>query len=228
MAKTIKSAQKKVRKQSKAPWFIWLIGVIAVALWWSLYQSRWFVTEQVTINGLSRLTAEQVASAAAVPLNEPLVSQDVKGITERLSAIPEIKVALVERGWPHTLLITITERIPVAVAATAGGFNLIDDEGKNAGSVAAPPPGLLVIAATPDSPAMAEAIKVVAAIPAEWQVTGLSAVSQDSVVANLASGAVVTFGTGEFADQKVKVAQALMKQNFLTINVSAPDAPSAK
>ena len=228
MAKTIKSAQKKERKHSKAPWFIWLIGVIVIALWWSLYQSRWFITEQVTINGLSRLTAEQVASAAAVPLNEPLVSQDVQGITERLSAIPEIKVALVERGWPHTLLITITERIPVAVAATAGGFNLIDDEGKNAGSVAAPPPGLLVIAATPDSPAMAEAIKVVAAIPAEWQVTGLSAASQDSVVANLASGAVVTFGTGEFADQKVKVAQALMKQNFLSINVSAPDAPSAK
>ncbi|MEN9741512.1 MAG: hypothetical protein RIR66_468, partial [Actinomycetota bacterium] len=208
MAKTIKSAQKKVRKHSKAPWLIWLIGVIVIALWWSLYQSRWFITEQVTINGLSRLTAEQVASAAAVPLNEPLVSQDVKGITERLSAIPEIKVALVERGWPHTLLITITERVPVAIAATAGGFNLIDDEGKNAGSVGAPPPGLLVIAATPDSPAMAEAIKVVAAIPAEWQVTGLSAGSQDSVVANLASGAVVTFGTGEFAEQKVKVAQA--------------------
>jgi hypothetical protein len=47
-------------------------------------------------------------------------------------------------------------------------------------------------------------------------------------VANLASGAVVTFGTGEFAEQKVKVAQALLKQNFLTVNVSAPDAPSAK
>lgn len=228
MAKTIKTAQKKVRKQSKLPWLVWLIGVTAVALWWSLYQARWFVTESVTINGLSRLTAEQVAAAAAVPLNEPLISQDVTGIKERLSAIPEIKVALVERGWPHTLIITITERNPVAVAATAGGFNLIDDEGKNAGAVAAPPPGLLVIAAAPDSPAMVEAIKVLAQLPADWQVTGLSAASQDSVVVNLASGAVISFGTGEAADQKVKVAQALIKQNYLTINVSAPNAPSAK
>lgn len=228
MAKTIKTAQKKVRKHSKLPWLVWLIGVTALALWWSLYQARWFVTENVTINGLSRLTAEQVAAAAAVPLNEPLISQDVNGIKERLSAIPEIKVALVERGWPHTLIITITERNPVAVAATAGGFNLIDDEGKNAGAVTAPPPGLLVIAAAPDSPAMVEAIKVLAQLPADWQVTGLAAASQDSVVVNLASGAQISFGTGEAADQKVKVAQALIKQNYLTINVSAPNAPSAK
>lgn len=228
MAKTIKTAQKKVRKHSKLPWLVWLIGVTALALWWSLYQARWFVTENVTINGLSRLTAEQVAAAAAVPLNEPLISQDVNGIKKRLSAIPEIKVALVERGWPHTLIITITERNPVAVAATAGGFNLIDDEGKNAGAVTAPPPGLLVIAAAPDSPAMVEAIKVLAQLPADWQVTGLAAASQDSVVVNLASGAQISFGTGEAADQKVKVAQALIKQNYLTINVSAPNAPSAK
>lgn len=228
MAKTIKTAQKKVRKHSKLPWLVWLIGVTALALWWSLYQARWFVTENVTINGLSRLTAEQVAAAAAVPLNEPLISQDVNGIKKRLSAIPEIKVALVERGWPHTLIITISERNPVAVAATAGGFNLIDDEGKNAGAVTAPPPGLLVIAAAPDSPAMVEAIKVLAQLPADWQVTGLAAASQDSVVVNLASGAQISFGTGEAADQKVKVAQALIKQNYLTINVSAPNAPSAK
>ena len=228
MTKTIKPAQKQRRKHSKLPWLLWVVVVVAVALWWSLFQSRWFITETVTINGLSRLPIEQVTAIAAVPLNEPLVSQDLPGIKERLIALPEIKSVLVERGWPKTLLITITERVPIAVAATAGGYNLIDDEGKNSGVVAAPPEGLLVIAAAPDSPAMLAAIQVLAAIPADWQVTGLSAVSQDNVVANLASGAVISFGTGENAVQKVKVAQALLKQNYLTINVSAPDAPSAR
>lgn len=228
MTKTIKPAQKQRRKHSKLPWLLWVVVVLAVALWWSLFQSRWFITETVTINGLSRLPIEQVTAIAAVPLNEPLVSQDLPGIKERLIALPEIKTVLVERGWPKTLLITITERVPIAVAATAGGYNLIDDEGKNSGVVAAPPEGLLVIAAAPDSPAMLAAIQVLAAIPAEWQVTGLSAVTQDNVVANLASGAVISFGTGENAAQKVKVAQALLKQNYLTINVSAPDAPSAR
>lgn len=228
MAKTIKSATKKRRKHSKAPWLIWLIGVVLIALWWSLYQSRWFITETVTIQGVSRLTVEQVSAVAAAPLNEPLISQDISGITERLQAMPEIKTVLVERGWPNTLLITVTERIPIAVAATAGGFNLIDDEGKNAGLVSAPPAGLLVIAANPDSPAMLSAIQVLTSIPAEWQVIGLAASSQDNVVANLASGAVVNFGSGDSANRKVEVASALLAQGYLNVNVSAPEAPSAR
>lgn len=228
MAKTIKSAQKKKRKQSKLPWLVWFIGIVAIAIWWSLYQSKWFITETVTIQGVSRLTAEQVSAIAAVPVGESLMSQDLAGINQRLTAIPEIKTAVIERGWPKTLLITITERVPIAVAATAGGFNLIDDEGKNSGVVATPPAGLLVIAAEPDSAAMTSAIAVLAAIPADWQVTGLTATSQDNVYANLTSGAVVTFGSGQQADKKVEVASALLKQNYLNVNVSAPDAPSAR
>ncbi len=228
MAKTIKAAQKKKRKSSKLPWLFWLVGVALVAILWSLYQSNWFITQTVTIQGVSRLTPEQVLAIAGAPTGEPLISQDLSGIKQRLSEVPEVKSVLVERGWPTTLLITITERIPVAVAATAGGFNLIDDEGKNSGVVGAPPAGLLVIAAQPDSPAMTSAISIIAAIPTEWQVTGLAATSQDSVIANLASGAVIVFGSGDFAQKKVEVASALLKQNYLSINVSAPDAPSAK
>jgi cell division protein FtsQ len=228
MAKTIKAAQKKKRKSSKLPWLFWLVGVALVAILWSLYQSKWFITQTVTIQGVSRLTPEQVLAIAGAPTGEPLISQDLSGINQRLIAMPEVKSVLVERGWPTTLLITITERIPVAVAATAGGFNLIDDEGKNSGVVGAPPAGLLVIAAQPDSPAMTSAISIIAAIPTEWQVTGLAATTQDSVIANLASGAVIVFGSGDFAQKKVEVASALLKQNYLSINVSAPDAPSAK
>lgn len=228
MAKTIKAAQKKRRKHSKLPWLLWFAGVLLVAAWWSLYQSKWFLTETVTIQGVSRLTVEQLSAVAAVPVGEPLASQNLTEISDRLTALPELKTVLVERGWPSTLLITVTERVPIAVAATAGGFNLIDNEGKNSGVVTEPPAGLLVIAATPDSPAMQSAIQVVAALPAEWQVTGLAATSQDSVVVNLASGAVISFGSGEEAAQKVKVASALLAQNYLTINVSAPEAPSAR
>ena len=228
MAKTIKAAQKKKRKSSKLPWLFWLVGVALVAILWSLYQSKWFITQTVTIQGVSRLTPDQVLAIAGAPTGEPLISQDLSGINQRLIAMPEVKSVLVERGWPTTLLITITERIPVAVAATAGGFNLIDDEGKNSGVVGAPPAGLLVIAAQPDSPAMTSAISIIAAIPTEWQVTGLAATTQDSVIANLASGAVIVFGSGDFAQKKVEVASALLKQNYLSINVSAPDAPSAK
>lgn len=228
MSQTVRSAAPKKRQKSKGPWLVWLLIIIAVVAWWSLYQSKWFIAQEVTITGNSRLSTEQVSAAAAVPIGNSLMSINPGVITEQLQALPEIKVATVERGWPHSILITVTERTPIAVAATSTGFNLIDADGLNAGTVASPPAGLLVISAQPDSPAMTNAIQALAAIPVEWAITGLSAPTPDSVVATLASGVVVTLGSGERAADKVEVAQALIEKGYKTINVSAPDVPTVK
>jgi len=228
MSQTVRSAAPKKKRKSKGPWLVWLLVILSVVTWWSLYQSKWFIAQEVTITGNSRLSAEQISAAAAVPIGNSLMSINPGAISEQLRALPEIKVATVERGWPHAILITVTERTPIAVAATATGFNLIDSEGMNAGVVAAPPAGLLVISAQPDSPAMTNAIQALAAIPAEWAITGLSAPTQDSVVATLGNGVVITLGSGERAADKVEVAQALMEKGYTVINVSAPDAPTVK
>jgi len=228
MSQTVRSAAPKKMRKSKGPWLVWLLVILSAVAWWSLYQSKWFIAQEVTISGNSRLTVEQISAAAAVPIGNSLMSIDPGQISEQLQTLPEIKVAIVERGWPHSILITVTERTPIAVAATASGFNLIDDEGLNAGTVTAPPPGLLVISAQPDSPAMTNAIQILAAIPADWAVSGLSAPTQDSVVATLGSGVVVTMGSGERAVDKVEVAKVLIEKGYTNINVSAPDAPTVK
>lgn len=228
MSQTVRSAAPKKKRKSKGPWLVWLLVILAVVAWWSLYQSKWFIAQEVTITGNSRLSAEQISAVAAVPIGNSLMSINPEVISEQIQALPEIKVATVERGWPHAILITVTERTPIAVAATVSGYNLIDADGVNAGVVAAPPAGLLVIAAEPDSLAMTSAIQALAAIPAEWAITGLSAPTQDSVVATLGNGVVITFGSGERAADKVEVAQALMEKGYTVINVSAPDAPTIK
>jgi len=228
MSQTVRSAAPKKKRKSKGPWLVWLLVILAVVAWWSLYQSKWFIAQEVTITGNSRLSAEQISAVAAVPIGNSLMSINPEVISEQIQALPEIKIATVERGWPHTILITVTERTPIAVAATASGYNLIDEDGVNAGVVAAPPAGLLVIAAEPDSPAMTSAIQALAAIPAEWAITGLSAPTQDSVAATLGNGVVITFGSGERAADKVEVAEALMEKGYTVINVSAPDAPTVK
>lgn len=228
MSQTVRSAAPKKKRKSKGPWLVWLLVILAVVAWWSLYQSKWFIAQEVTITGNSRLSAEQISAVAAVPIGNSLMSINPEVISEQIQALPEIKIATVERGWPHAILITVTERTPIAVAATASGYNLIDEDGVNAGVVAAPPAGLLVIAAEPDSPAMTSAIQALAAIPAEWAITGLSAPTQDSVAATLGNGVVITFGSGERAADKVEVAEALMEKGYTVINVSAPDAPTVK
>jgi cell division protein FtsQ len=228
MSQTVRSAAPKNKRKSKGPWLVWLLVILSVVTWWSLYQSQWFTAQEVTISGNSRLTVEQISAAAAIPIGNSLMSIDPAAISDQLQSLPEIKVAKVERGWPHAILISITERTPIAVAATANGFNLIDAEGSNAGTVATPPSGLLVISAQPDSPAMTNAIQVLATIPADWAITGLSAPTQDSVVVTLGTGVVVTMGSGERAVDKVEVAKALIEKGYKIINVSAPDAPTVK
>ena len=228
MSQTVRSATPKKKRHSKVPWLVWLLVIGSAVLWWILYQSKWFIAQEVVITGNSRLSVEQISATAAVPIGNSLMSINPGTISEQLQTLPEIKLVTVERGWPHAILITITERTPIAVAATSSGFNLIDSEGLNAGTVMAPPAGLLIISAQPDSPAMTNAIQALAAIPADWAITGLSAPTQDSVVAILGNGAVVTLGSGERAADKVEVAQALIEKGYTVINVSAPDAPTVK
>jgi cell division protein FtsQ len=228
MSQTVRSATPKKKRKSKGPWLVWLLVILAVVAWWSLYQSKWFIAQEVTITGNSRLSVEQISAVAAVPIGNSLMSINPEVISEQIQALPEIKIATVERGWPDAILITVTERTPIAVAATVSGYKLIDADGLNAGVVAAPPGGLLVIAAEPDSQAMTNAIQVLTATPAEWKITGLSAPTQDSVMATLGNGVVITFGSGERASDKVEVAQALMEKGYTVINVSAPDAPTIK
>ena len=224
MPQPARPASKKSTRKPKIPRAIWLILVIAVFVWWSLYLSKWFIAQEISVIGNERLTIEQISTLAEVPIGNSLMSIDTAAMAVQLMSMPEIEVATVERGWPHTILIKVTERTPIAVAATASGFNLIDSQGHNAGVVAAPPAGLLIISAQPDSNAMLGAIKTLAAIPAQWQLIGLSAPTQDSIVATLGSGAVITFGSSERAADKVEVAQALMEKGYSVINVSAPDA----
>jgi len=224
MPQPARPASKQSTRKPKIPRAFWLILVIAVFVWWSLYLSKWFIAQEISVTGNERLTIEQISTLAEVPIGNSLMSIDTAAMASQLMSMPEIEVATVERGWPHTILIKVTERNPIAVAATASGFNLIDSQGHNAGVVAAPPAGLLIISAQPDSNAMLGAIKTLAAIPAQWQLIGLSAATQDSIVATLGSGAVITFGSSERAADKVEVAQALMEKGYSVINVSAPDA----
>ena len=224
MPQAARPVNRQSSRKPKIPRAIWLILVIAVFVWWSLYLSKWFMAQEVSVTGNERLTIEQISTLADVPIGNSLISIDTAAMASQLMSMPEIEVATVERGWPHTILIKVTERTPIAVAATASGFNLIDSQGHNAGVVPAPPAGLLIISAQPDSNAMLGAIKTLAAIPAQWQLIGLSAPTQDSIVATLGSGAVITFGSSERAADKVEVAQALMEKGYSVINVSAPDA----
>jgi predicted CoA-binding protein len=75
---------------------------------------------------------------------------------------------------------------------------------------------------------MKSAIAILAAVPANWKLSSLSAATQDSVIGVLGNGASIAFGSGDRAKDKVDVASALMDKGYKIINVSAPDAPTVR
>ena len=229
MSQTVRTGTKQVQPRSVLPWFVWLLAIVAGVAWWVLYFSHWFVVTQITVLGAKRVPADQVAAVANSAINQPLIKVKLADIQKEVEKIAEVESATVERGWPHTVLVTIQERKPVAVAMSHGRYILVDDRGFAAGpKLANKPKGYKVIDGVASTPGMASAVAILNEIPKSWKIDWIGVRSQDSVVVHLKSGADITFGSGESAKQKVRVAQALLANKYKVIDVSAPDAPTVR
>jgi len=225
---TIRAGQAVRKRKSRLPWLLWLFGVGSIVIWWLLYHSSYFLIENVKVIGIHRLDKTTVMRLVHVNVGEPLMSVDSDAISKALVAIPQIKRVSVERGWPHSVLIRVVERAPVAVEATHPGFNLIDDEGMLAGHVNRQPPAMRIVTAKVNTPAMKSAVQIALALPINWKTKLIQATTTDSVVVELASGQHIVFGSGEQAVLKVKVAKALLLNKYHRINVSSPLSPTVR
>ena len=203
--------------------------ILAGVAWWLLYYSQWFVTTEITVLGTKRVPADQVAAVANGAISQPLIKVDLPAIKKDVEAIAEVQSATVERGWPHTVLVTVTERKPVAVALSHGSYVLIDNRGYAAGpKIKNTPKGFTVIEGVASTPGMTSAVAILQEIPQKWKIDSIGVSTQDSVVVHLKNGAEITFGSGENARQKVLVATALLDNKYKIIDVSAPDAPTVR
>jgi cell division protein FtsQ len=229
MNRSVRASSAPPRRRSRLPWLLWLVAMLAAGGWWSLYQTTWFTVDSVRVSGNSRLATQAIVQRAAVPAGVPLAAVDTATIQAAIAEFPEVAQVRVERGWPRTVLIAVAEREPVAVARTNRGYVLVDQNGTAASPVvAATPKGLVVVEGKPGSAAMAAAVAVLAGLPDDWRVAGVTAPTQDSVSVQLRGGVTVFFGSGQDVAKKVAVAVALIANEYQSVNVSAPDAPTVK
>ena len=226
--RTVRPGRVTRKRKSRLPWLIWLAVIIAIVAWWALYQSRWFLVEHIRISGAHRVPVATVAQVAHINVGKPLMAVNPSAVIRDLTALPQVKAAKVERGWPHTVLITIVERAPIAAIAGKSGFRFVDNEGMLAGVGKTKPKTMWVVIGKPNTPAMKAAAQVIDGLPAKWKVGVAQATTPDSVIVTLGTGQQIVFGSSEQLSQKVKVAKALLVNRFKYINVSAPLNPTVK
>lgn len=99
-----------------------IIGIIAIVLAialgagaFVLSRSDLFPVTKLTVTGVRHLTQQETAQLAAVSEGTTLINVDTAGIESRLESNPWVLDAVVERRFPDTINLNITEREIVAV-----------------------------------------------------------------------------------------------------------------
>lgn len=227
MTQTIRPGEPQFEKTSRIPILIGVLVTLAVIGWWVLYQSRWFLIEDITISGTKRVSTQSVLQSAQVSIGQPLMAADPKDISARLLTLPAVKTVTVTRSWPHDLIIRISERQPIAAVPVGNKFYLVDSQGYVAGIVKKLVNKEPVIYARPETPAIKAALDVRAALPKKWKVANVAAKTDESVVVNLRNGMWIKFGSAQDSAYKIQVASVLLARGYGRINVSSPDTPTA-
>lgn len=95
---------------------IGLVGALAIG-GAVVYNSNLFTVTNVTVTGVEHLTATEMTELASVPAGTTLLRVDAGGIKERLLADAWVLDASVNRIFPDTLELAITERTIAAVVS---------------------------------------------------------------------------------------------------------------
>jgi cell division protein FtsQ len=211
-------------------------GTVLVAVVWLLLVSPVLGVRSVQVDGVRSLPADQVRAAAGIEPGTPLLRVDVDAARARVARLPQVSSVEVTRGWPHTVVVTVVERVPIAVVGEPGQRTLMDADGVLFDTVSgAPPVGVVPIdVATPGpgDPATMAALAAVEALSSDLrkQVASAAATTAEDITLTLTDGTVVQWGGPEHSDRKGHALAAVIGQladgtldPATTIDVSTPE-----
>jgi cell division protein FtsQ len=202
--------------------------VLVAAAAWVVLASPFMAVTTVRVVGAHRLSAAQVEKAAGIATGGPLVRVDLAAADARVEQLRVVRSAVVTRSWPHSVIVSIVERVPVATAQNAsGGWLLLDADGVAVTQGASRPPALVLLNLDPDTtPAgtLQAASEVAAALPPSLRskVKDVRADTPDSVRLDLVDGSLVRWGNAQDSDTKARVLAVLLSHHAHIYDVTAP------
>jgi cell division protein FtsQ len=185
----------------------------------------------VEVVGVREIPEEDVIKAAAIEHGTPMVQLDAAEAAARVAKLPRVFEVRVERSWPSTVQIIVTERSPVAVLRSGSRTHLIDSTGLDYAVVPTPPAGLPTLAmsnVSPGDPATKAVVTVLGAIPKQLkvQLTTVTANTPGDVRLTLSDGRLIKWGDTHDNARKAAVLAALLTRPGKTFDVATPDFPT--
>jgi cell division protein FtsQ len=124
-------ARRVVRRAAIAAVALVLLGASGMLAGWLLRSPR-FEVASVEVSGQSRLSREEIETAAAIEPGSNIFTLDTREVVARLEALPLVRHAAVVRALPNRVAITVEERRPFTLVH-AGRLHWIDEHGVNLG-----------------------------------------------------------------------------------------------
>lgn len=218
-----------------------LIPIVIATAGWAVTYTPLFDAKHVRVEGAVSLRPDDVRSLAQVGPTTNVFHLQPDAVTARLLADPWIASATVAKDLPNTVVLTVVERRPVAVIDVAGERSVLASDGTVLPASTAPEQtigGLPAVRAglgSPDDAQRAAAAAMLSALDpvVEQRVTGLSVGQDLSETLTLRDGVTVDAGTPGDEAAKATALRAVLRwaisggHSLATVDISAPDAPSA-
>lgn len=230
--------------QQRALLGLGLLLLVSAVAWglWALWQAPLFRIQTISVEGESHLSASEVVHLAAVPPDATLLRLPAQQILSGVRSSPWISDARLKRVFPHTLVLEVTERVPVALVdtGTQGIWLVARDRHWITERGTEPTGSLLLVKDVPSPQPLAgkrigssdlnNAITIVAALSQELrsQTKFVSAPSIEKTMLVLKDSVQVFIGPAEEIAKKDLIARTILKRekNVIYVNVRVTDRPT--
>jgi len=205
-----------------------LVVAVVVAGLVVVYQTSVFAVRGVTVRGVRTLAPATVARTAAVPVGAPLAGVDLAAVADRVRTLAPVESVRVSRDWPHTILVSVTERTPAAAVPHGDAVRLVDASGvpfRTVGSAPARLPVLAVAHPGPRDVPTRAGLRVLRQLTPQLRsrLVRVEVPRPTRIRLVLAHGRTVVWGDSSSGTRKAEAATALLGKDGDVIDVSAPD-----
>lgn len=105
-----------------------ILGVVSLAV--GLLRSPLFAVDRVVVTGGAAVDRAAVVTATGVRPGDAIVDVDPGRVRAAVMALPMVASARVERDWPDTVRVVVTDEVPLATLAAAGRTVLVGRGGR--------------------------------------------------------------------------------------------------
>lgn len=199
--------------------------------------------DQVVVLGEGRTNVATIVWASGVRRGSPMGGLKLAASSRRVASLPWVLRATVQRRWPGTVRIVVTERQPLAeIRRNRTSWFLVDRTGRLLAPVPAARSGLVQLSGTASGlvgtwlgAGWTDALRVTASLPDDLrpQVASVRRVADPlgrGTGLVLRDGLVIELGTGESTRAKLSALETLLAQPdrhcFASINLQVADAPA--